>query len=74
MWAGMTAPKRWPNQAAWARDDAALLSQEAIRVLRPLLAHKDLQVVAAVGRAIDYQQRAVRFLIQVGAPIREDQL
>ena len=70
----MTTPKRWPNHAAWARDDTAHLTQETIRVLRPLLSHSDLIVVATVGRAIDYQQRAARYLVQVGAPVLEDEL
>lgn len=70
----MTARKRWPNHAAWARDDVGQLAQETIRLLRPLLHHKDLTVAARAGQAIDCQQRAVRYLVQVGAELPEDEL
>lgn len=70
----MTDRKRWPNHAAWARDDAAQLVQETIRLLRPLLTHPDLAVVARAGQAIDRQQRAARYLVQVGAALAEDEL
>lgn len=70
----MTTRKRWPNHAAWARDDVGQLAQETIRLLRPLLQHDDLRVVARAGKAIDCQQRAVRYLVQVGAALTEDEL
>lgn len=70
----MTVRKRWPNNAQWARDDTAALIQESIRKLRPLLQHSDIKVVAIAGQVIDKQQRAARYLIQVGAPLSEDEL
>lgn len=70
----MTVPKRWPNHAKWARDDAAQMMQDAVEVLRQLQSHPDLRVQASTGQAIDKLQRGLRYLIQVGAEVIEQDL
>lgn len=70
----MTAPKRWPNRAAWARDDTAALLQRIVRQARDLQIHNDPHVRAGAGLIVDDAQRGIRYLIQVGAEVEEDGL
>lgn len=68
----MTPIKRWPDTAKAARDMSAENCQSAIRLLRPLLNHKDPVVLARVGKSIDALQTTLRLLEQVGASTRPD--
>lgn len=70
----MTQPREWPNNARWARDDVAQELQQIIRKARLLQKHDDLSVVAAAGLVIDRAQRAMRYLVEVGATMPEDKL
>lgn len=65
-----TEPKRWPNNMAWARDNAAEACQLAVRHLRPLAAHKDIAVMATANAAMVQLQIALRNLEQAGASTR----
>lgn len=66
----MTKPKRWPNEMAWARDNAAHACQDALRQVRPLLKHHDVVVVARAGIAASRLQEALRNLEHAGAATR----
>jgi hypothetical protein len=64
----MTTPrKRWPNEACWARDAAAEAMNDSIALLRPLLDHDDLEVVAKAGKVIMALSTSLRALERVGA-------
>lgn len=65
-----TKPKRWPNQMAWARDNAAEACQAALRQIQPLLNHRDITVVARAGIASSHLQEALRNLEHAGAATR----
>lgn len=67
-------PKKWPHYAKWARDDCGDLLQSILRDARDLQAHPDTVVAARAGHIADKAQRAIRYLNQVGASIREDGL
>lgn len=66
----MTTSKRWPNNAAYARDMAAEEMQETLRQLQLLISHKDNAIAAASGRAAYHTQRALRILEGQGASTR----
>lgn len=69
----MTTPvKKWPDVAKYARDMTAENCQSAIKLLRPLLNHKDPVVLARVGKTIDLLQTNLRALEKVGAGTRPD--
>ncbi len=68
----MTPIKRWPDTAKHARDMSAENCQYTIRLLRPLLDHKDPVVLARVGKSIDTLQTTLRLLEGVGAGTRPD--
>lgn len=67
-----TQPKRWPNHAAWARDDAASFIQQSVRSLKPLLDHQDPIVVARVASSLYQATNALRLLEAVGAATLPD--
>lgn len=68
-----TARKPWPHEMAWARDGAAESVQTAVRTLQPLLDHRNVSVVAAVGVALNQLQLALRHLEHAGASTRPTQ-
>ncbi|MCL4867826.1 MAG: hypothetical protein KJ063_02560 [Anaerolineae bacterium] len=65
-----TPVKRWPNSAAWARDDAAAAMQQVITIMQPLLQHSDPIVVARAAKSMYHITNALRLLEAVGAPTR----
>ena len=67
----MTRPRPWPNNAANARDEAAMDIQQVIKALRPLRDNPNVtrtELLYRVGYAIDNAQNAVRWLESAGAP------
>lgn len=58
----MTDLKKWPHEMKEARDNAAMANQEALRILKPLMKHRDIAVVAAVAVASSKIQFALRNL------------
>ena len=63
-----TKPKPWPHNMAWARNNAAIAVQQAIREIQPLTTHKDIAVVARAGLGLAKMQEALRSLEHAGAP------
>jgi len=66
----MTDPKRWPNNAEWARQDSIALAENALDELRDIL-HKteslsSMGIVLRTARAMDHLQEIIRKLQEVG--------
>lgn len=63
--------REWPTKAAQARDEAAMLAQEAIIQLEPLLMSDrqitDTERVRRLARALVAIQKTARLLESVGA-------
>jgi len=67
----VTKARAWPNNAARARDEAAMDIQQVIKNLRVLRDDPNVtrtELLYRVGYAIDYAQNAVRWLESAGAP------
>ena len=70
----VTRAKRWPNNAAWARDDAATEFVRISRMLLPLVEGERLDQTETLRRqavALSAAQSGLVALTRVGARVRE---
>lgn len=72
-----TEPKRWPNNAQWARDGAVQELVTVVRMLHPLVVGEGYDRTETLRRqaaALAAAQSALVQLVQVGARVASDQL
>lgn len=65
----MTARKKWPHAAAWARDDAIMEASEALREIEALLGRETLDMVLVLKTLA----RVVMRLNKIVAALKEVQ-
>ena len=70
----MSKPREWPNNARWARDEAAMLAFRGTGLLRKLLENyfdiSDAARIALAAQAQDCLHRIDELMTQVGAERR----
>ena len=59
-----TKPRQWPNNAAWARDQAIMEAQEALRELVPVI-RGSVNPLTVLASIVDHLYKIVEYLKSV---------